>query len=69
MSVKQLFKGLVKYPTPADFKDLPEDYQYQPENTTQFTGNGRVLTLEEALTDIDVGLADESGECSGQEHQ
>ena len=52
MSVKQLFKGLVKYTSPADFSDVPKEHKFQPDNKTRYTGTGRVLTLKETLEDI-----------------
>jgi hypothetical protein len=60
MSVKQLFKGIVEYPSPDKFSDVPKNYQFQPDNKTRY-GRGRVLTLEEAFSDIEVVRPDESG--------
>jgi hypothetical protein len=51
MAVKQIFRGIVEYPTPDNFTDVPSDYQYQPDNKTRYKGKGRVLTLEEAFED------------------
>lgn len=52
MNIKQLFKGMVKYTSPEDFKDVPKSQLFQPDNKSRYSGTGRVLTLEEAFEDV-----------------